>query len=75
MFKTHMGSHICFIGEKRFECPMCSVVCSDSFSLQEHVELHLDHEAAVNSAGGHMFVSLLQVPRAPLLNCVSKVTV
>ncbi|XP_068590716.1 zinc finger-containing ubiquitin peptidase 1 isoform X2 [Cebidichthys violaceus] len=38
-------------GEKRFECPMCSVVCSDSFSLQEHVELHLDHGAAVNAAG------------------------
>ncbi|XP_075952683.1 zinc finger-containing ubiquitin peptidase 1 isoform X1 [Anarhichas minor] len=38
-------------GEKRFECPMCSVVCSDSVSLQEHVELHLDHGAAGNSAG------------------------
>ncbi|XP_042345688.1 zinc finger-containing ubiquitin peptidase 1 [Plectropomus leopardus] len=38
-------------GEKRFECPMCPVVCSDSFSLQEHVELHLDDRAAVNSAG------------------------
>ncbi|XP_032373439.1 zinc finger-containing ubiquitin peptidase 1 [Etheostoma spectabile] len=33
-------------GERRFECPMCSVVCSDSFSLQEHVELHLDRAAA-----------------------------
>ncbi|XP_054477353.1 zinc finger-containing ubiquitin peptidase 1 [Anoplopoma fimbria] len=38
-------------GEERFECPMCAVVCSDSFCLQEHVELHLDHGAAVNSAG------------------------
>nr|XP_033494846.1 zinc finger-containing ubiquitin peptidase 1 isoform X3 [Epinephelus lanceolatus] len=37
-------------GEKRFECPLCSVVCSDGFSLQEHVELHLDNRAAVNSA-------------------------
>ncbi|KAL7394544.1 hypothetical protein ABVT39_027689 [Epinephelus coioides] len=37
-------------GEKRFECPLCSVVCSDGFSLQEHVELHLDDRAAVNSA-------------------------
>ncbi|XP_022609392.1 zinc finger with UFM1-specific peptidase domain protein [Seriola dumerili] len=35
------SSHVS--GEKRLECPMCSVVCSDSFSLQEHVELHLDH--------------------------------
>ncbi|XP_072251098.1 zinc finger-containing ubiquitin peptidase 1 isoform X2 [Leuresthes tenuis] len=40
-------------GERRFECPMCSVVCSDSFSLQEHVELHLDHNTAVNCAGSH----------------------
>lgn len=30
---------------------MCSVVCSDGFSLQQHVELHLDDGAAVNSAG------------------------
>ncbi|XP_044214035.1 zinc finger-containing ubiquitin peptidase 1 [Thunnus albacares] len=29
-------------GEKRFQCPLCSVICSNSFSLQEHVELHLD---------------------------------
>ncbi|KAK2815415.1 hypothetical protein Q5P01_025882 [Channa striata] len=32
-------------GDKTFECPVCSVVCHDSFSLQEHVELHLDCEA------------------------------
>lgn len=31
--------------ERRFECPLCSILCSDSFSLQEHVELHLDHGA------------------------------
>lgn len=48
--------YVCFVGKKRFECPMCSVVCSDSFSLQEHVELHLDHGAAANSAGGHIFI-------------------
>lgn len=47
---------IFFVGEKRFECPLCSVVCSDGFSLQEHVELHLDDRAAVNSAGGHIFI-------------------
>ncbi|XP_062278222.1 zinc finger-containing ubiquitin peptidase 1 [Scomber scombrus] len=35
-------------GEKRFECPMCSVNCSSSFSLQEHVELHLDAGAAAS---------------------------
>lgn len=33
------------------ECPICSVVCRDGFSLQEHVELHLDHGAAGNCAG------------------------
>ncbi|XP_071368999.1 zinc finger-containing ubiquitin peptidase 1 [Centroberyx affinis] len=37
-------------GGKRYECPMCSVVCGDSFSLQEHVELHLDYGAAANCA-------------------------
>ncbi|XP_063735261.1 zinc finger-containing ubiquitin peptidase 1 isoform X2 [Eleginops maclovinus] len=37
-------------GEKRLECPLCSVVCMDSFSLQEHVELHLEHGAAASSA-------------------------
>ena len=50
---TYIEFHICSVGEKRFECPMCSVVCSDSFSLQEHVELHLDHGAAGNSTGIH----------------------
>ncbi|KAG7235503.1 hypothetical protein INR49_002639 [Caranx melampygus] len=39
------SSSSCVSGERRFECPMCSVVCTDSFSLQEHVELHLDHGA------------------------------
>ncbi|XP_018521239.1 zinc finger-containing ubiquitin peptidase 1 isoform X1 [Lates calcarifer] len=38
-------------GERRMECPICSVVCRDGFSLQEHVELHLDHGAAGNCAG------------------------
>lgn len=35
---------------------MCSLVCSDSFSLQEHVELHLDQEAAMNSSGTSVLV-------------------
>uniref|UniRef100_A0A3Q3VYV1 Zinc finger-containing ubiquitin peptidase 1 n=1 Tax=Mola mola TaxID=94237 RepID=A0A3Q3VYV1_MOLML len=39
-----------FLGEKTLECPMCPVVCSDSFCLQEHVELHLDPGAALNSS-------------------------
>lgn len=38
----------CSAGEKRFECPMCSVACSDTSSLQEHVELHLDSGAGGN---------------------------
>ncbi|CAJ1061493.1 zinc finger-containing ubiquitin peptidase 1 [Xyrichtys novacula] len=37
---------------RRFECPLCSLLCTDSFSLQEHVELHLDHGAAALSSGG-----------------------
>lgn len=42
---------ICVPGEKSLECPMCSLVCTDSFSLQEHVELHFDHDAAMSSSG------------------------
>ncbi|KAM9424557.1 zinc finger-containing ubiquitin peptidase 1 isoform 2-T4 [Pholidichthys leucotaenia] len=38
-------------GQRRFECPMCAVVCTDSFSLQEHVELHLEDSTAANCAG------------------------
>nr|XP_046158612.1 zinc finger-containing ubiquitin peptidase 1 isoform X1 [Oncorhynchus gorbuscha] len=30
-------------GGKSYECPLCSVVCGDCYSLQEHVELHLDY--------------------------------
>ncbi|XP_061571097.1 zinc finger-containing ubiquitin peptidase 1-like isoform X3 [Cololabis saira] len=30
--------------EKVFSCPMCSLVCSSSFILQEHVELHLQEQ-------------------------------
>ncbi|XP_029927370.1 zinc finger-containing ubiquitin peptidase 1 isoform X2 [Myripristis murdjan] len=37
-------------GGKRYECPMCAIVCGDSFSLQEHVELHLDYGAATSCA-------------------------
>ncbi|XP_069028138.1 zinc finger-containing ubiquitin peptidase 1 isoform X1 [Embiotoca jacksoni] len=41
----------CLSGARSFKCPMCSSVCSDSSSLQEHVELHLDQGAAVDGAG------------------------
>lgn len=30
--------------EKQFSCPMCPLVCSNSFILQEHVELHLQEQ-------------------------------
>ncbi|XP_052000422.1 zinc finger-containing ubiquitin peptidase 1 [Xyrauchen texanus] len=30
--------------EGTFPCPMCSLVCSDCFILQEHVELHLQDQ-------------------------------
>ncbi|KAG1948055.1 zinc finger-containing ubiquitin peptidase [Pimephales promelas] len=38
-------------GVIRYECPMCSLSCSSSTSLQEHVELHLEYDSA--SATGH----------------------
>lgn len=38
-------------GGMRYECPMCSLRCSCSSSLQEHVELHLEYSSA--SATGH----------------------
>lgn len=37
--------------EELFSCPMCALVCSSSFILQEHVELHLQEEP---SAEGNM---------------------
>ncbi|KAL4657464.1 zinc finger with UFM1-specific peptidase domain protein isoform X2 [Arapaima gigas] len=30
--------------QKEFSCPMCALVCSDCFVLQEHVELHLEEQ-------------------------------
>ncbi|GAA6217454.1 zinc finger with UFM1-specific peptidase domain protein isoform X2 [Lates japonicus] len=33
--------------EKLFSCPMCSLVCSSCFILQEHVELHLQEQHSV----------------------------
>lgn len=38
-------------GGMGYECPMCSLSCSSSSSLQEHVELHLEYSSA--SATGH----------------------
>uniref|UniRef100_UPI0037E87BA8 zinc finger-containing ubiquitin peptidase 1 n=1 Tax=Semicossyphus pulcher TaxID=241346 RepID=UPI0037E87BA8 len=40
-------------GQRRWQCPLCSALCTDSFSLQEHVELHLEHGAAGSSAASH----------------------
>ncbi|CAL9705497.1 unnamed protein product [Knipowitschia caucasica] len=37
--------------ERLLSCPMCSCVCNDAFSLQEHVELHLDQ----TTQGGSQF--------------------
>lgn len=37
--------------ERMFPCPFCSLVCSDCFILQEHVELHLQDQAASASEG------------------------
>ncbi|XP_061571078.1 zinc finger-containing ubiquitin peptidase 1-like isoform X1 [Cololabis saira] len=38
-------------GGRRLECPLCSAVFSHSFSLQEHVELHLDPGSGGNGTG------------------------
>ncbi|KAJ8005385.1 hypothetical protein DPEC_G00146070 [Dallia pectoralis] len=40
--------------EKLFPCPMCTLVCSDAFILQDHVELHLLREGTVED--GKSFV-------------------
>ncbi|CDQ77099.1 unnamed protein product [Oncorhynchus mykiss] len=37
--------------EKRFSCPMCALVCTDAFILQEHVELHLLEESPAEGTG------------------------
>ncbi|KAG9278334.1 zinc finger with UFM1-specific peptidase domain protein isoform X1 [Astyanax mexicanus] len=37
--------------ERMFPCPFCSLVCSDCFILQEHVELHLQDQASSASEG------------------------
>uniref|UniRef100_A0A4W5RTB8 Zinc finger-containing ubiquitin peptidase 1 n=1 Tax=Hucho hucho TaxID=62062 RepID=A0A4W5RTB8_9TELE len=36
-------------GGKSYECPLCSLVCGDCYSLQEHVELHLDNGTATSA--------------------------
>ncbi|KAF5890264.1 zinc finger with UFM1-specific peptidase domain protein-like isoform X1 [Clarias magur] len=34
---------------RTFSCPMCDLVCTDCFMLQEHVELHLQDQAVSNA--------------------------
>lgn len=45
------GCPVCVLGRTGLDCPMCSWVCRDGASLQEHVELHLEQEAAGSSSG------------------------
>ncbi len=42
-----------------YECPMCSLSCSSSSSLQEHVELHLEYGSA--SATGMCILISMQL--------------
>ncbi|XP_030580558.1 zinc finger-containing ubiquitin peptidase 1 isoform X2 [Archocentrus centrarchus] len=35
--------------ERLFSCPMCNLVCSSSFVLQEHVELHLQDQCSAEA--------------------------
>ncbi|XP_076004590.1 zinc finger-containing ubiquitin peptidase 1 [Genypterus blacodes] len=36
--------------EQQFSCPMCPLVCSNSFILQEHVELHLQEQRSAEES-------------------------
>ncbi|XP_016090308.1 zinc finger with UFM1-specific peptidase domain protein-like isoform X2 [Sinocyclocheilus grahami] len=45
------------IKEGCFSCPMCSLVCKDCFILQEHVELHLQHQDAAEGASSEAVTS------------------
>ncbi|XP_056141711.1 zinc finger-containing ubiquitin peptidase 1 isoform X2 [Lampris incognitus] len=36
--------------ENQFPCPMCEVVCSNSFILQQHVELHMQEQNTAEGA-------------------------
>ncbi|XP_070691376.1 zinc finger-containing ubiquitin peptidase 1 isoform X2 [Pempheris klunzingeri] len=38
--------------ERVFSCPMCALVCSSCFSLQEHVELHLQEQSSAQASPG-----------------------
>lgn len=42
-FTTDLNCSV-FVTEKLLSCPMCALVCSSSFILQEHVELHLQEQ-------------------------------
>lgn len=47
-------SSVYILAEKLFPCPMCALVCSSCFILQEHVELHLQEQI---SAEGNISAS------------------
>ncbi|XP_044062458.1 zinc finger-containing ubiquitin peptidase 1 isoform X2 [Siniperca chuatsi] len=40
------------VTEKLFSCPMCALVCSSCFILQEHVELHLQEQHSAEGSPG-----------------------
>lgn len=64
-----------FVTEKLFSCPMCSLVCSSCFILQEHVELHLQeqHSVAGNVEIG-IFAAVYRTYRSATLTCCNQHT-
>ncbi|XP_060761512.1 zinc finger-containing ubiquitin peptidase 1 isoform X2 [Neoarius graeffei] len=45
---------------RAFSCPLCNLVCTDCFVLQEHVELHLDCSLSGDFYGDLQFAQQLQ---------------
>eukprot|EP00064_Thunnus_orientalis_P011938 superscaffoldBa00001774_g11970 len=54
--------------EKLFSCPMCALVCSSCFILQEHVELHLQEQHSAEGSALEVFPSAMTSPSASSLS-------
>ncbi|XP_071324983.1 zinc finger-containing ubiquitin peptidase 1 isoform X2 [Trachinotus anak] len=50
--------------EKLFSCPMCALVCSSCFVLQEHVELHLEEQHSAEGAAVEEWSPAMTSPSA-----------
>lgn len=63
-----------FVTDELFTCPLCGLVCSSSFLLQEHVELHLEEKNAAtgNNSKSFIFVARDNCLESKYLSCVYK---